>query len=111
MGDLAWGCVLGMAIPSLISLQLLRGQSVSGNAVAAATAQAVSDKTGSVLFWSLTLLCGFLVLANQISATDGLLRRWTDVLWAGHPKLRNLPHDRVRFVYFALLAMYFVCRV
>ena len=103
------GCILGMAIPSLISLQLLRGQSVSGNAVAAATAQAVSDQTGSAVFWSLTLLCGFLVLApNQISATDGLLRRWTDVLWAGHPKLRNLPHDRVRFVYFTLLALYFV---
>lgn len=103
------GCILGMAIPSLISLQLLRGQSVSGNAVAAATAQAVINHTGSTIFWSLTLLCGFLVLApNQISATDGLLRRWTDVLWAGHPKLRDMPHDRVRFVYFTLLALYFV---
>lgn len=102
------GCVLGMAIPSLISLQLLRGQQVSNDAMAAATAYAIAEHTGSTALWSLTLLCGFLVLApNQIASTDSLLRRWTDVLWTGNRSLRKLPTDRVRFVYFALLAAYF----
>lgn len=103
------GCILGMAIPSFISRELLPDQEVSGSSAAAATAQAIANQTGSTVFWFLTLFCGFIVLApNQISTTDGLLRRWTDVLWAGNSKLKHLPGEKVRHVYFGLLAAYFV---
>ncbi len=103
------GCILGVAIPALISLEYLRNTDLSGDAVAAATAQALTKESGSQIFWFLTLLCGFLVLApNQITAADGLIRRWTELLWTGNRRIRKLEANKVRFVYFSLLIAYFV---
>ena len=52
----------------------------------------------------MTLRCGFLVLApNQITAADGLIRRWTELLWTGNKKLHRLEGNKVRYVYFAIL--------
>ena len=106
------GCILGVAIPALISLQYLRadfqaGKTFSGDEVAAKTAEALMKHTGNQWFWFMTLLCGFLVLApNQITAADGLIRRWTELLWTGNRKLHKLETNKVRYVYFALLAAY-----
>ncbi len=101
------GCILGVAIPALISLQFLRGMEVSGDEVAAKTAEALRARTGHQAFWFMTLLCGFLVLApNQVQAADGLIRRWTELLWTGSRKLHRLEDNKVRFVYFTLLATY-----
>jgi Mn2+/Fe2+ NRAMP family transporter len=108
------GCVLGVAIPALISFQYLRpdyvaGKTFSGDEVAAKTAQALQAHTGNNAFWFLTLLCGFLVLApNQITAADGLIRRWTELLWTGNRKLHRLEGNKVRYVYFSLLVAYLV---
>jgi Mn2+/Fe2+ NRAMP family transporter len=111
------GCVLGMAIPSLVSLEFVRGQTVQGDAVAAATAQGIMHATAergmppvvSQTFWFLTLFCGFIVLApSQISTIDGIMRRWTDVLWTGNPRLRELEGHKVKYVYYTLNAAYAV---
>ena len=106
------GCILGVAIPALISLEYLRkdflaGKVFKGDEVAAKTAEALQNYTGNSAFWFMTLLCGFLVMApNQISAADGLIRRWTELLWTGSRGLRRLEGGKVRFVYFSLLIAY-----
>ena len=108
------GCILGVAIPALVSLEYLRddflaGNKFKGDEVAAKTAEALQAHTGNSAFWFMTLLCGFLVLApNQITAADGLLRRWTELLWTGNRKLHRLEGNKVRYVYFSLLASYLV---
>lgn len=103
------GCVLGMAIPSVISLDPQYRSTVAAigdDAAAAATAYAISSQHGQI-FWFLTLLCGFFVLApNQISTTDGLARRWTEVMWTGNKWLQHLPASAVRYLYFGLLIAY-----
>ncbi len=101
------GCVLGMALPAMVSYQFLRGvRDVSGHAVAAMTAQGIASAHGP-LFWHLTLLCGFAILApTQVSNLDGISRRWTDVIWMGVPALRRLKGNRVKWVYYGILAVY-----
>ena len=67
------GCVLGMGIPALISLQFVAGRAVHGDSLAAMTAQGIVDATGAPIFWFLTLLCGFIVLGPaQIGTIDTL---------------------------------------
>ena len=108
------GCVLGVAIPALISLEYLRadflaGKTFKGDEVAAKTAEALRNTTNNPAFWFLTLLCGFLVMApNQITAADGLIRRWTELLWTGSRKLHKLEGNKVRYVYFSLLTAYLI---
>ena len=59
------------------------------------------------IYWYLTLLCGFLVLApSQVSSMDGIIRRWTDVIWTGLPVLRKLGGNKVKLVYYFLLTLY-----
>jgi Mn2+/Fe2+ NRAMP family transporter len=108
------GCILGVAIPALVSLEYLRadflaGANFKGDEVAAKTAEALQKATGNQAFWFMTLLCGFLVLApNQITAADGLIRRWTELLWTGNRKLHRLEANKVRYVYFVLLTAYLI---
>ena len=100
------GCILGVAIPALVSMEYLRpeflaGKTFKGDEVAAKTAEALRDHTGHQIFWFMTLLCGFLVMApNQITAADGLVRRWTELLWTGNRKLHRLEGSKARFVVF-----------
>lgn len=104
------GCMLGMAIPSLVSLDTQYRDTIAAigdSGAAAATAQALSSQNGIAAFWFLTLLCGFMVLApNQISTTDGLARRWTEVIWTASPRMQHLPGSAVRYLYFGLLIAY-----
>ena len=106
------GCILGVAIPALVSMEYLRpeylaGKTFKGDEVAAKTAEALRDHTGNSAFWFMTLLCGFLVMApNQITAADGLIRRWTELLWTGNRRLHRLEGNKVRYVYFSLLTAY-----
>lgn len=107
LGIWAIGCFLGMAVPSLLSLQFLRGVKLAGNEVAAASAQALVDHTKIPAFWFLTLFCGLLVLwPSHITAADGILRRWTDVIWTGSRRLRHLKGNDVKYVYYGLMVAY-----
>jgi hypothetical protein len=100
-------CTVGMALPAMISYEYIRGvRGVEGNAVAAMTAEALSVRHGEI-FWFLTLLCGFAILfPSQTSNLDGLIRRWTDVVWVGVKRLHHLEGNRVKYVYYSLLAAY-----
>ena len=104
-------CFLGLALPSMLSVQFLkRGTEVPESAVAAMTAHGVANAVGPTwgpLFWYLTIFCGFLVLAPAgVSTADGVLRRWVDVFWTASPRLRRLEPHRIRYVYFGTLVAY-----
>jgi hypothetical protein len=101
------GCMLGMALPAMVSYEYLRNvKNVSGHAVAAMTAQGIADHHGQV-FWYLTLLCGFAILApSQVSNLDGISRRWTDVIWIGARRLHHLQGNQVKYVYYTILTIY-----
>jgi hypothetical protein len=104
-------CFLGIALPSMLSIQFLRrGTEVAESGVAAMTADGVSAAAGPTLgplFWYITIFCGFLVLAPSAATTaDGVLRRWVDVFWTGSAKLRRLDPSMIRHVYFAVLCAY-----
>ncbi len=102
----AVGCVLGMALPSMLSLEFIPGAVVEGHAAAAMTARGMADRSGEI-FWFLTLLCGFIVLApGQVSDIDGIIRRWTDVIWTGSRHVQHLKGGNVRYVYFGIMAVY-----
>jgi hypothetical protein len=104
----AAGSFLGMAIPSLLSLEYLKGVNVPDKEVPAATAQAIAQHYPHLGFlWVATLLCGFIVLApTQVTAMDGLIRRWTDVLWTASPYTRHMKGHQVKYIYYALLFAY-----
>jgi hypothetical protein len=104
------GCLLGMALPAMFSYEYLRGGvgAIDGNAVAAMTADAIAQRHGPV-FWFLTLLCGFLIMApTQVSQLDQVARRWTDVLWIASRRLHKVDDHKVKLVYYTLLALYCV---
>ncbi len=103
---------VGMALPCMLSLQFIRNATVAGDRVAAMTAEGIAMRYPNYggLFWTLTLLCGFLVLApGQISVGDQIARRWTDIIWTAssrgqgagrHSRANRLlrHHERLRRV-------------
>jgi hypothetical protein len=42
---------------------------------------------------------------------DRLIRRWVDVFWTASPRLRAMPPENIRYVYFAVLLSYVVFAV
>ena len=102
----AVGCLLGMALPSLLSREFIFGIEVEGHAAAAMTARGVADRSGEI-FWFLTLLCGFIVLApGQTSDIDGITRRWTDVIWTGNRRARRMDGHQVKNIYYGIMFAY-----
>ena len=104
--------IIGMALPCMMSLEFIRNATVTGDRVAAMSAEGIAMRypsTGQV-FWFLTLLCGFLVLApGQVSAGDQIARRWTDMIWTVGTRKPGSPKRDVRYVYYGILAGYCVC--
>ena len=126
-------CLIGVSLPSILSVEFLpRGTEASNWDAAALTAGGVGDNvahprrdvlvstsglasffSGGTLgrcFWAATLFCGFLVLiTSQTTTTDGFVRRWVDVMWTASGSLRKLDPSAVRYVYFYILCGYAVC--
>jgi hypothetical protein len=128
---LVWmgACLIGVALPSILSVGFLpRGTDVGDNA-AAMTAGGVKNQvtnpppgvlvteagltkwmSGPELgrfFWGATLFCGFLVLiTSQTTTMDGFVRRWVDVIWTASPWMRQMETSSIRYVYFTLLCVY-----
>lgn len=101
--------VIGMALPCMMSLEFIRNASVVGDRVSAMSAEGIAERYPSYasLFWFLTLICGFLVLApGQVSVGDQIARRWTDMIWNASARVRQL--GEVRFIYYGILGMYAV---
>ncbi|MEX0977848.1 MAG: hypothetical protein WDZ48_03295, partial [Pirellulales bacterium] len=100
---------VGMALPCMLSLQFIRNATVAGDRVAAMTAEGIALRYPEYggLFWTLTLMCGFLVLApGQISASDQIARRWTDIIWTASSRAKRLGGTRVKYVYYSILSVY-----
>ncbi len=101
--------VIGMALPCMMSLEFIRNASVVGDRVSAMSAEGIAARYPSYasLFWFLTLICGFLVLApGQVSVGDQIARRWTDMAWNASARVRRL--GEVRYIYYGILAAYCV---
>lgn len=105
-------CFVGIALPSMLSVQFLpRGTEVSNNWIAAGmTADGVRDAVGSQwgpFFWFMTLFCGFLVLAPAaVTTIDAALRRWVDLIWTAVPFVRLWNPHRIRWLYFSAVCAY-----
>lgn len=105
-------CFIGLALPSMLSVQFLeRGSVLEDKWLAAGmTADGVAEAVGGSwgpTFWYLTLFCGFLVLGTSMAGTaDGALRRWVDVFWTASPQLRKLDPRRIGQFYFVMLCIY-----
>jgi hypothetical protein len=107
-------CFIGVALPSMLSVQFLpRGTEIKDRWIAASmTANGLRDAAGSTwgqCFWLLTLFCGFLVLAPAaVTTIDGALRRWVDLFWTAIPRVRKWDPHRIRWIYFAAVCGYAV---
>ena len=108
-------CFLGVALPSMLSVEFLpRGTEASSWVAAGMTAEGVREHVGAAwgassghIFWYMTMLCGFLVLAPSMAGSaDGVVRRWVDVFWTSSARLRKLDHGKIRWVYFGVLICY-----
>jgi hypothetical protein len=106
-------CFIGLALPSMLSVQFLpRGLEASTWTAAGMTAAGVENAVGpsmGLTFWFLTLFCGFIILAlSNTTTADGYFRRWVDVVWTGLPALRHWDPRRVGQIYFGFLCVYIV---
>jgi hypothetical protein len=105
-------CFIGLALPSMLSVEFLeRGTILENKELAAVmTADGVKEAVGpslGPLFWNLTLFCGFLVLGTSMaSSADGVLRRWIDVLWTGLPVLQKMKTRYIGRLYFTVLCVF-----
>ena len=98
---------VGMALPCMVSLEFIRNATVASDRVAAMTAEGISQRYPEhrQLLWTMTLLCGFLVLApGQISVGDQISRRWTDIIWMSNPRAQRLAGNQVKYVYYSILS-------
>jgi hypothetical protein len=110
-------CFIGLALPSMLSVEFLpRGTVADTWTAAGMTANGVRDQVAQqstpglgYFFWFMTLFCGFLVLApSMASSADGVIRRWVDVFWTASPMLRRLDPRKIKVVYFSVLCGYAV---
>ncbi|MFO1092228.1 MAG: Nramp family divalent metal transporter [Planctomycetaceae bacterium] len=110
-------CFVGIALPSMLSVQFLPHGTVLGAGdkwkAAVMTAGGVQEAVGGwggALCWYLSLLCGFLVLVtSMVSTADGVLRRWVDVFWTALPQLRKMDTRAIGPLYFGVLCVYGTC--
>jgi hypothetical protein len=104
-------CFVGIALPSMLSVQFLpRGTKVDEWVAAGMTADGLRSAVGPTWgqwFWLAALFCGFLVLAPAaVTTIDGALRRWVDLCWTGVPFIRQWEAHRIRFLYFGAVCAY-----
>ena len=102
---------IGMALPCMLSLEFIRSAPVSGNRVAAMTAEGMAHRypEWSELLWLLTLGVAFLILfPGQILSGDMIARRWTDIIWSCNPQAQRLQGNQVKYVYYGILLIYAV---
>jgi hypothetical protein len=108
-GIWVFASILGMALPCMMSLEFIRNATVTGDRVAAMTAEGIADRYPGFgwIFWITTLSCGFLVLApGQVSVGDQIARRWTDMIWTASTRAHRLGRGEVRYIYYGILAIY-----
>ncbi len=111
------GCVMGMALPALMSLQFAPHSDLAGKRLDWAQSLITADgirhapqfSTASAnLLWVVTVLVGMLVMMpSQMSVVDDISRRWTDIIWSGSRRVREtMSGNQVRKIYYSILSMY-----
>jgi hypothetical protein len=118
---LVWapGCFMGMALPSLLSIQFAQYSDLYHQTTRLDWAQAIitadgirhaprfSPATGDLL-WMICLCVGLMVLLpSQMSIVEDICRRWTDILWSGNRHIRQtFATSQVRWIYYTILGLY-----
>jgi hypothetical protein len=100
---------VGMALPCMLTLEFIRNATVAGDRVAAMMADGMAERHPDYrwLFWTLTLFCGFIILApGQVSVNDQVARRWTDILWTTTKWARRFGGAKVKYLYYGILAIF-----
>ncbi len=100
---------IGLALPCMLSLEIIRNVPIAENRVAAMTADGLSARfpAYSQLLWSITLLVGFVALApNAVITGDIIARLWTDIIWTNSMVTRHLQGNEVKFIYYGILTIY-----
>lgn len=117
---LVWlpACFVGLALPSMLSVQFLKRGTVPSDKwqAAAMTADGVSDAVTAATnpslggaFWYMTLFCGLLILGTSMVATaDGVLRRWVDAFWTSSKTLQTWDTRHIGRLYFGVLCVYMI---
>ncbi|MEO1994281.1 MAG: Nramp family divalent metal transporter, partial [Planctomycetaceae bacterium] len=113
------GCVMGMALPALLSIEFSPHSEMFGQADRMEYAQAVITADGfrhapglsggmRETMWIATLVVGLLVLLpSQMSITEDVCRRWTDIIWSGSRRVReSMQGHQVRRIYYSIMAVY-----
>jgi hypothetical protein len=104
----ALGCLLGMGLPALMTVQFVpAGTDMAGGwAAAVHQANGIARAFGS-LAWFLTLLNGFWILfSTQLGVIDIFSRTVTDIAWSSNSRIRALVKGDVRKVYYTLLVIH-----
>ena len=101
------GCFIGIALPAMLTLAFVpAGQEMDQWSAAGFQADGLAEKGGSVL-WYLTLLCGFWVLfSTQLGGVDSVPRTYTDIIWTGLKRARNLGEHNAKWIYYPILGVY-----
>ncbi len=101
------GCFVGIALPAMLTLAFVpAGQEMDQWSAAGFQAEGLAAKGGRVM-WYLTLLCGFWVLfSTQLGGVDGVPRTYTDIIWTGLKRARNLGENNAKWIYYPILGVY-----
>ena len=103
------GCFIGIALPAMLTIAFVpAGQEIDQWSAAGFQADGLAAKGGRVL-WYLTLLCGFWVLfSTQLGGVDGVPRTYTDIIWTGLKRARNLGEHNAKWIYYPILGVYII---
>ena len=115
------GCVMGMALPALLSIQFSPNSALFRDTAGLDWAQAIisadgvrnSDMFGPAMqegLWTAMLIVGLLVLLpSQMSIVEDVCRRWTDIFWSGSRRIRErMKPGQVGRIYYSILIFYIV---
>jgi len=111
------GCVMGMALPALMSIHFAPFSALQESGLSWAQAIITADgmrlapnlsPTTTQVLWLLALFTGIMVmLPSQLSIVDDFSRRWTDALWTGSRYVRdNFRPGQVKYIYYGILSFY-----
>ena len=101
------GCFIGIALPAMLTIAFVpAGQEMDQWSAAGFQADGLAREGGRVM-WYLTLVCGFWVLfSTQLGGVDGVPRTYTDIIWTGLKRARNLGEHNAKWIYYPILGVY-----
>jgi hypothetical protein len=121
---LVWapGCLMGMALPALLSLEFTPYSRLGGSAQEWSQALMTADGLRHAprfapavawCLWAAAVVVGLMVvLPSQMSIVDEFSRRWTDIFWSGVPAVRaRMRGESAWVLYYAILGCYLLWSV